>query len=817
MTEYYAAWGGTDEDRIMSYYADNVTIQIPGSLMQGRLAVREQFVRPFITAFPRNRHFVKNIILGRESAVVEFVFKAKQTGPFAGHAGTNAPIELPGCGFYEYDSAMRQISSARIYFDAGTLLKQIIDQRSSQLNSEETVAPSAGAIATSTPMEHLDLATVIAVSQAVSGEMVLERLVDTLMRTAIDYAGAERAILILSHADRQRIAAEATTRNGRVTVHLSDEPVTNSLLPEAVLRYVVQNREGVILDDAAIRNPFSTDPYIAQRRPRSVFCIPLMIQANFIGVLYLENNLAPQVFAPARTAVLKLLASQAAMALENSRLYRDLAERESKIRRLVDANILGICIWNLEGTIVEANEAFLRMLQYDREDVDSGRLRWTDLTPAEWRGQDEHAMAELRSTGTFQSVEKEYFRKDGSRVPVLIGGALFEQSVNEGVAFVLDLAEHKRAEEALRESEAKFRAAIDGIAGLVAIMAPSGELESVNSPLIEYFGRSIEELKNWGTSNAVHPEDLPRVLDFYGKSLASGTSFHQELRLRRFDGEYRWFENRGAPIRDESGRITRWYCLLTDIEDRTRALARLQQMQSDLAHINRVSTMGELAATLAHEVLHPIATARNNVRAGMRFLEMSPPDTDEAMKALACVVRDVDRAKDIVGRMRNHIKKLPPQRELFDLNEAVNEVIAMVGGAIAKNRVTVRTHFMDGPVRIYGDRVQLQQVVENLILNALEAMSSGEKDTRKLSIGIEQTQADGDVLVQVRDSGPGINSVNFERVFEPFYTTKTTGIGMGLSICRSIIEAHGGRLSASRNVPRGAILQFTLPGAQEEL
>src|SRR5262249_9372133 len=164
----------------------------------------------------------------------------------------------------------------------------------------------------------------------------------------VEFAGAERAILILSHPDEQRIAAEATTSNGTVMVHLRDEPVAGSLLPETVLRYVTQSRESVILDDAAILNPFSTDAYIAQRHARSVFCVPLMNQANFIGVLYLENNLAPHVFAPARTAVLKLLASQAAMALENTKLYRDLAERESRIRRLVDANIVGIFIWNLE-------------------------------------------------------------------------------------------------------------------------------------------------------------------------------------------------------------------------------------------------------------------------------------------------------------------------------------------------------------------------------------------------------------------------------------------------------------------------------------
>ena len=170
-------------------------------------------------------------------------------------------------------------------------------------------------------------------------------------------------------------------------------------------------------------------------------------QAKLIGILYLENNLTPHVFTPDRVTVLKVLASQAAISLENSRLYRDLEDREGKIRRLVDANILGIFIWNFEGAIVGANEAFLRMLQYGREDLVSGRVRWTDLTPAEWRERDERAVAELKATGTFQPYEKEFFRKDGSRVPVLLGGALFEEVGNEGVAFVLDLTERKRAEE----------------------------------------------------------------------------------------------------------------------------------------------------------------------------------------------------------------------------------------------------------------------------------------------------------------------------------------------------------------------------------
>jgi PAS domain S-box-containing protein len=444
MTEYYDAWGGTDEDRIMSYYAENVTVQIPGSLMQGKSAVREQFVRPFISAFPGNRHVVKSMIFGRDVALVEFTFEARHKGPFAGRAATDAHVELPGCGVYEYDSAKRQITGARIYFDVGTLLKQIIDQRDAQSRTEEAAAASIGTVAE--PMEHLDLATVIAVSQTVSGVMVLEKLLDTLMRTAVEHAGAERALLILSREAEQRIAAEATTSNDTVMVHLCDEPVSGSLLPETVLRHVLQTRESVILDDAAVLSPFSTDPYVAQRNARSVFCLPLTNQAKLIGVLYLENNLAPRVFAPARTAVLKLLASQAAMALENSRLYRELQVRESKIRRLVDANIVGVLISNLDGQILEANDAFLDMVGLTRDDLQSGRIKWPELTPPEWGPATERAVTQLRATGTADLFEKEYFRKDGSRVPVLVAAAALEGNPIETVAFVVDLTERKRAE-----------------------------------------------------------------------------------------------------------------------------------------------------------------------------------------------------------------------------------------------------------------------------------------------------------------------------------------------------------------------------------
>ena len=817
-----------------------------------------------------------------------------------------------------------------------------LDATYPRLRMEGPAPASTSTIAAS--IEQLDIATVIKVSQAISGEIVLEKLLETLMRTALEQAGAERGLLILSRGAERRIAAEATTNGDLVNVHLRDEDVAGTVLPESVLHYVLRTRESVILDDASTHSSFSADPYIVENYLRSILCLPLINQGTLKGILYLENNLTPRAFTPDRVVLLTVLASQAAISLENSRLYREVADREGKIRRLVDANIIGIIIADREGRILEANDAFLDILRYDREDLVSGRVRWTELSPPEWRERDLLTQAQLVSTGVAHPFEKEYFRKDGSRVPVLVGAALFTNGGDEGVAFVFDLTERKRAEErlrrseawlsqaqrlsrsgswvynatanvyiywsdesyriwgfdpqqglpsredvwqrihpddrdrvwetvqnavrqktdfttefrillpdgtvkylegtshhlfssegalleavtstvdvtqrkrteqALRASEAKFRAAIDGIAGLVAIMAPSGELESVNGPLTEYFGRSVEELKNWGTGDAVHSEDLPRVLQSYETSIAAGTPFHHELRLRRFDGEYRWFENRGAPIHDETGRITRWYCLLTDIDDRTQAMARLEQMQTDFAHMNRVSVMGELAASLSHEITQPIASARNNARAAERFLEKQPPDLGEVSEALSCVVGNIDRAGEIIDRIREQIKKAPARKERFDLDTAINEVIILARSATNRNGVSVQTRLSAGLVPVLGDRVQLQQVLLNLILNAAEAMGSVEDGPRELLISTEQAQSG--VIVAVRDSGPGIDSARLERVFDAFYTTKPSGTGMGLSICRSIIHAHGGKLWAEANEPRGAVFQFTLPGPDGEL
>jgi PAS domain S-box-containing protein len=302
--------------------------------------------------------------------------------------------------------------------------------------------PFAGSTSTTgTGAEQLDLATITRVLQAVSGEISLEKLIDTLMRRAIEHAGAERGLLIIPRGDDLRIEAEIVATDADVKVRSRES--AESAMPESIIRLVSRSQECVILDDASAQHPFSDDDYIRQHHVRAILCLPLVNQAKLVGVLYLENNHTPHVFSPNRTTVLKLLASQAATSLENVHLYADLEEREARIRRLVDANIMGVFIWNVAGEITEANEAFLHMLEYRRDDLVSDRMHWTDLTPAEWHERDARAVAELQETGRVRPYEKEFLRKDGSRVPVLAGGALFEGNGSEGVAFVLDLSEQK--------------------------------------------------------------------------------------------------------------------------------------------------------------------------------------------------------------------------------------------------------------------------------------------------------------------------------------------------------------------------------------
>jgi PAS domain S-box-containing protein len=677
---------------------------------------------------------------------------------------------------------------------------------------------------------------------------------------------------------------------------------------------------------------------------RAAFAFPVRLGERALGVIEFFSR---EIRQPDQELlnVLATIGSQIGQFIERKRAEQALREREAKIRRLVDANIIGIFIWDFDGRILEANEAFLRIVGYDHEDLVAGRLRWTDLTPPEWRDRDAQLIQEHRITGTLQPFEKEYFRKDGGRVPVLIGVATFEGSENQGVAFVIDLTERKRAEETLRRDEAWLAQAqrlshtgtwvmdgttrrflywsdegyriwgLDPLQGLPSredmwgrihpddrerlwgevqeamreqrdffaefrLLLPGGTVKyleanahHVFSPLgalLEVLCTSVdvterkraeeslrrgeawlaqaqrpshtgtwvmdgttrrflywsdESYRIWGLDplqglpsredywGRVHPDDREWVWEEVQKAMREQSDFLAEYRVLLPDGAVKYVETNTHHEFSPGGALLEAVWTSVDVTERKRAQdehERLRQLESDLAHMNRVSMMGELAASLSHEIAQPIATARNNARAAMHFLARSPSEPGEAEEALACVVNDADRAAEILGRIRDQIKKTPPRVERIDLNRAIADVIALAQSAIIQNGISVQTDLIEALPHVQADRVQLQQVILNLILNAVEAMSSVEKRVRKLSIGAEQHQSGG-VLVSVRDSGPGIDSEHLNRVFDAFYTTKSRGVGMGLSICRSIIRAHSGELWADVNPSGGAVFRFTLP------
>ena len=460
-----------------------------------------------------------------------------------------------------------------------------IDQSYSPSYEERTSFSSITTIGT--PVVQLDVGTVVKASQAVSSEIVLDKLVEALMRIAVEHAGAERGVLIASRGNELQIEAEARTGCGTIEVALRHASITLDDLPESVLHYVTRTRESVVLHDASVANLFSRDGYLAQGRTRSILCLPIVKQAKLVGVLYLENNLTAGAFTSERIAVLELLASQAAISLEHAQLYADLQQ---------------------------------------------------------------------------ENIER------------------------------------RRAEEDLRRSEVSLREA-----------------------------------------------------------------------------------------------------------------------QSELARVTRLTTMGEMAASIAHEVNQPLAGIVTNANASLRWLAGDPPNLAEAREAIRRIVRDGNRAGDVTRRIRALFTKTRAAKERLDINETIGEVVVLTGSEMQRNQVVLRMELAAGLPPVTGDRVQLQQVVLNLILNGIEAMSTVQDRPRELVIRSQRGQGDDEVCVAVQDSGIGLDPGSRERIFDAFHTTKPGGLGLGLSISRSIVEGHGGRLWAVSNDSNdcpGTTFQFTLLKSQ---
>jgi PAS domain S-box-containing protein len=446
---------------------------------------------------------------------------------------------------------------------------------------------------------------------------------------------------------------------------------------------VIRTQERVLLDDASADNVYSKDKYVRLRRSRSVLCLPIVKQVELIGALYLENNLAPFVFTPDRVAVLQLLASQAAISLENAALYTDLQLQVGLLQHLP------VSAWTLK---------------------------------------------------------------------------------------------------------------------------PDGTPDFVNQVWLEFAGQTLDFVGShpeaWMT--AVHPEDREVAAKSFWEGVHSGQGFAFETRsLRAQDGIYRWHLQQAVVLRDPEGQVLKFVGTTTDIDDQKRAEEALRQAQGDLARINRVTTMGELTASLAHELSQPISGTMTNANVCLRKLGHDKPDLDELRTAVTRIVRDAQRAAGIVNRIRSQFERGALNREFIDANENIRETVALLRDEAVRYNISVRTELAADLPQIVGDRVQLQQVAMNLIVNGIEAMKDVD-GIREMIIKSQRTENE-QILVSVSDTGIGFPSQLAEQIFDPFFTTKPHGTGMGLRICRSIIESHGGRLWAEGAAGQGATFRFNLP------
>jgi PAS domain S-box-containing protein len=360
----------------------------------------------------------------------------------------------------------------------------------------------------------------------------------------------------------------------------------------------------------------------------------------------------------------------------------------------------------------------------------------------------------------------------------------------------------------LQSSEDRLRLVIDTIPAQVWSTAPDGSVDFINRRWLESTGLSAETTVGWNWSSAVHPDDLTKFVDALHRALAAGEPMESEARLRQADGKYRWFLIRNVPLRDELGNIVNWYGTSIDIEDRKQAEDALRQAQADLAHVNRVNTMGELTASIAHEVNQPLAAVVASGYACLRFLSAQPPSLAKAQEAVESIVRDGTAAGEVVRRIRALFKRAAIEKVKLDLNEVIREVLSLLRGETERRLVIVETDLGKDMAPVMGDRVQLQQLLLNLLLNGVEAMDPVLDRSKKLFI---RSKRDGPetVLVEIQDCGVGLK--DSEKVFEAFVTTKENGMGMGLAICRSIVEAHNGRLWATSGEGPGATFCFTLP------
>jgi PAS domain S-box-containing protein len=518
-----------------------------------------------------------------------------------------------------------------------------------------------------------------------------------------------------------------------------------------------------------------------------------------------------------RTADLQQINEQLwAEIFERRRAEERVRQKEEELRHLIDSIPAQIHAGLPNGDLDYFNQTWLNYVGLSLQDLQG--WKWTAaIHPEDVAATVERWRASIATGEPFEH-EARVRRADGEYRWMFHRKVALRDERGNVVRWYgtsIDIEERKRAEQRAREREAELRRLIDAIPQHVVVLEPDGSFLYVNQVALEYSGLTLED--SWGKdalAKIFHPGDLERVVGERQHAISRGVPWDAEVRIRRKDGNYRWFIIRLNPLRDEQGRILRWYGTRTDIEDRKRADEAVRQTQAELARVTRVVALGELAASIADEVNQPLSGVVVNANACLRWLAGDSPNLDEAREAVRRIVRDGKRAGDVIARIRALATKTAIAKERLDMNKAIREVMALAQDEVLRNRVTLRTELADDLSPVLGDRVQLQQVVLNLVMNGVEAMSSVEERPRELIVRTQNDDA-GQVRVTVQDSGIGLDPQSLERIFDAFYTTKQGGMGMGLSISRSIIQNHGGKLWAVANEGPGMSVQFTIPKYQQ--
>ncbi|AKU93819.1 Signal transduction histidine kinase CheA [Labilithrix luteola] len=551
-------------------------------------------------------------------------------------------------------------------------------------------------------VEHLDLATVVRVLQALSSEIILDKWIDVLMTLALEDAGARRGILLVPSDAGLRCLAEAVASTTSVAVRIPKSDEGAPALPRSVLSYVERTHKTVVLDNAAGASEYSADPYVVAKRSQSILCMPLVKRGELAGVLYLENELAPSVFVPHRTAVLRLVVAQAAVSLENARLYTDL-QRENDARKRTEEALRRSEVYLAEAQRLSKTGSFGWHLE-------SGRLVFSDET--------------YRLLGF-----------DRSSKPVL--------------------------EDVLAR---------------------------------------------------VHPEDAASVRETLDRVTRAGEDLDAQHRFVMADGSVKFVHVLGRPVKNGSG-PAEYVGAAMDITEQHHAEVALQHAQAELAHVMRVTALGELAASIAHEVNQPLAAISANGSAGLNWLGFDPPRVQNAREALVAIVADSERAGDIISRIRRLLSRCPSERTACDVNAIVSGVLPLVRSQFEREHVALDAEMRADVPTVLGDAVQLQQVVLNLLLNAADACRELGPERRRVAVrtSVEHGRGAAWVALVVTDTGKGIDPATAGRIFEAFYTTKPEGLGMGLSISRSIALRHGGQLTMAPNPDYGVTLSLRLP------